>query len=943
MGKRRGIQFVVSPPTPEDRLPRMDVAAFVGFAAAGPLHTPVQVEDEVHFRQIFGPDLLLARDEEQGTICAFLGPAVRAFFANGGRLCWVVRVASQSDAIPNRFAVPGLVWATPDGKIRGAQAVARSPGSWSDALRVGTLLRRTPLGEARLIEPADSTHDPHYVTLALDPHRVPDPIRPGDLLRLAFAGGEVAFVAARQVAEPTADLPERRLTGEAWWFTSRAPTSLGKAADLMVDGLGPTGAQRLKAQWLSGPPRLAFAAGTVVLPGVTLTLKVSGATGYATVQAIRSESLGVVVTISEPHWTLSTPPAAGSRPVLERLTFDLMATDSQGASRLTELGFGGEHPRFFGALPTDEALFCDKAAAVSDAVTPRFPLAAEERREAVCLPIGMGIVWQPEALAGAFDTGKPALERDGLVNLTPDLFADPDLARQGPATLGNAIFARQDEHQRAGRTGPALTGIHALWPLDEVTLVSAPDCLHRQWVRAEPVEPSPLPAPVLRGRKRLTWNRVATGARYLFQESTDPTFQQAVTSSYPEVAAFTPATSEACLHNLYYRVRAELGDRVSPWSNTQQITLAHSPFRPLHWRPLPAPQLADPEVSQGSCRLNWTRGEGTQFTLESATVPDFTDSQTVYAGNETGATVVWGGAGVLYFRVRAQGSPWSRTVTIQSKPPSAGWVVQRDSRPPIAAAVQQALLCMAEARGDLMAVLSLPWQGGADRLRGALSYLGQLTGEAGAEPERRLSYGAIYHPWLLTDGLLVPPEGAATGRIADRAVRRGAWVAPANEALTGVVQLAPPITGSEADALRDRQVNVVERTPQGFMLLSADTLSPDRDLMVMGVRRLLILLRRLALREGQSLLFEPTSDPFRRLVQRRFEALLTGLYGRGAFAGDRPEEGFQVVTDESVNPPAALEQGRFVVELRVAPSRPLAFILVRLVQAAGAEPVVKEV
>ena len=38
-------------------LPRMDVAAFVGFAAAGPLDVPVAVEDAARFRDVFGADL----------------------------------------------------------------------------------------------------------------------------------------------------------------------------------------------------------------------------------------------------------------------------------------------------------------------------------------------------------------------------------------------------------------------------------------------------------------------------------------------------------------------------------------------------------------------------------------------------------------------------------------------------------------------------------------------------------------------------------------------------------------------------------------------------------------------------------------------------------------------------------------------------------------------
>src|SRR5215218_7086647 len=89
-----GIEVDAAPPPPAEALPRMDVAVLVGFASAGPLHVPVAVESVTQFAAVFGPDAPLAWDAARGVRArAYLGPAVRAFFANGGRRCWVVRVA----------------------------------------------------------------------------------------------------------------------------------------------------------------------------------------------------------------------------------------------------------------------------------------------------------------------------------------------------------------------------------------------------------------------------------------------------------------------------------------------------------------------------------------------------------------------------------------------------------------------------------------------------------------------------------------------------------------------------------------------------------------------------------------------------------------------------------------------------------------------------------
>ena len=105
----------------------------------------------------------------------------------------------------------------------------------------------------------------------------------------------------------------------------------------------------------------------------------------------------------------------------------------------------------------------------------------------------------------------------------------------------------------------------------------------------------------------------------------------------------------------------------------------------------------------------------------------------------------------------------------------------------------------------------------------------------------------------------------------------------------------------------------------------------EDDLRPINVRRLLILLNRLATRLGSTYVFEPNDDAFRRMVQRGFEAMLGDLFERGAFAGSTTDTAFQVVTGESLNTRQSVEQGRFIVELRVAPSRPLTFVSIRLV------------
>jgi hypothetical protein len=277
-------------------------------------------------------------------------------------------------------------------------------------------------------------------------------------------------------------------------------------------------------------------------------------------------------------------------------------------------------------------------------------------------------------------------------------------------------------------------------------------------------------------------------------------------------------------------------------------------------------------------------------------------------------------------------------------------------------AVHRAALRMCGGRGDLFAILTLPEHYREDQAIQHVTTLKATSGPAitftarGTDPRRLsdttllsfplggaeqqdFSYSAMYHPWLVSgeQGLAPgfrrnPPDGAVCGIFAKRALERGAWIAPANELLRGVIDLTPSILRGRWLDLQESQINLIRQEPRGFLALSADTLSDDDDLRPVNVRRLLILLRRLALRLGAKYVFEPQSESFRRLVQHGFEAMLDRMFERGAFAGATPAASFQVVTSSALNTPQSVEQGRFIVELKVAPSLPLTFLTVRLVQ-----------
>ena len=295
-----------------------------------------------------------------------------------------------------------------------------------------------------------------------------------------------------------------------------------------------------------------------------------------------------------------------------------------------------------------------------------------------------------------------------------------------------------------------------------------------------------------------------------------------------------------------------------------------------------------------------------------------------------------------YYRVRRQvgsaSSDYSNGVAIRIDPVS-GWQQEKaaDYDDGTLFDVQCALVRMSAARGDLFAVMGVPEHyRERETAAHALQLKTKLAGEAAA-----LSFGGIYHPWQigreeddLSNLRSTPPDGAMAGVMAKRSAQRGPWISPANEKLSGVVALSPAISRDHWQLLQDAQINLVRQEPSGFLCLSAATLSDDDDLLPINVRRLLSFLRKTALLVGNQYVFEPLSDVFRRAVQRGFENLLDELAHRGAFAGRTRNEQFQVVVDGGLNTSITADQGRFYVELRVAPSLPLHFLTVRLLQQA---------
>jgi hypothetical protein len=884
-----GVYFLPSRRPPGLGLPRLDVAAFVGYAERGPLDWPVAVEDLDTYRAIFGGDLGVAREEGGRTVYANLPSAVASFFAQGGRRCYVVRVAGRSST-RTLFRLGGLVALWPDGTNPPAlaHAHASSEGRWSAALRLGLRLRATPL-PLRL----SSASPPEEVFRVLMPDldsghfrlswatgSAPDAIQKGDLLRLAYNGGRQYLFAVDEVrrlpeTDPDASKRVELLARNVWQVY--LPTSLPlvvKVDRLTASGLEPLNVKgKLSATAeetadksfvfkMTGTDASKVAPGDVLqlkrIDNITLLFPVADvgvskeAVGAAQAFARGPHALNVI-----PQFLPQTPPS--SLLGVERLRFDLLLREGKDRRpTVEELSFNEGHTRFWG----DTIL--TGSSSLRRPVEGGEPTASAARGS------------QSSSAAGTADLfrairGDARVEPTRLAGLDPAALAGllAPVEGEGATFLPLGMLSVLDEDDIRGPL-EAETGTDDLATFDPALFV---DSVLVPNLSVQPPTGDSLMA--------LAFDRYYVQDKRLKGLHSLLFIGEAALASLPEaVQREWPATPLP-------EPEPEPGPAVTSPPAQPDLSVFHCCEHPVTSPPAGLPISSPPAPTlPAAIELPY---------LKPLNANDEADPQYL---SELGRIV----------------------------------------------SLQHSLLNFCHARRDAFAVFALPqfyekrhcirWQ---EELRTRLGLPARRTVSTDARDLADLSYAAVYHPWLLladdaaSDRLrAVPPDGAACGLVAARERDRQVWVAPANVPVTGALGLTPDISTEDWADLFELQFNLVRREARDFRAMSAHTLSDEAIWLQVSVRRLLILIRKFVVERGMDFVFEPNHERFRRGVQLMLEDALLFMHGLGAFSGATPEQSFNVVTDASVNPPPSVDAGRFVAQIQVAPSQPAEFITVLL-------------
>lgn len=990
-----GVYFQAETPPRSSELPRMDVAAFVGFAEKGPLDIPVAVETVKQFRDIFGTDVDLAWDDKRNRFQqSLLGGSVESFFDNGGRRCVVVRVAGRDTENPavlesRRFEIPGLGLLEGSGTSTGA-LYARSPGTWSDTLRVAGQLDASmlPLDFSGIGGDTETVFSRGAGITQLRVKVLPPGLRRNDLLELSFNDIRLkAFIFVRDFLSDEFGL--KILAREVYWLALPDPeVDPAAAPELLAEEEGFTRAEALLAH--PGQPDLS-------LRFLTLTL--------------------------------------------------LVWHNGVLSGRMDSLAFHGAHPRFWQKLPSDGLFYgeilgerlagMDSAAAefMLAAANPRFPLAGPYTRQSELerqtenlrsLPLALKELTGLEDAVDAQPLTSTARamtnsQRNGLDHFGAGLFVDSSLAGirqhglQAEAEYKKIRYMellqkREDSVLTGGMLDRELElfrlrGMHSLYFDNDVSMIAVPDAVHRAWNNDPPEFSQPLSAPQLEpliygaagNWIEVNWLEIAGATGYVIEQMVEPGALEGIfheiegidrlaladSDSPPSstLRSYRISAGEGCQRTHIIRLYAVGYDQRSPWSNARRLVV---PPRDFHFCDGTDPAtlgltlgfatgveagegvalswMAEDEISQAEAIAD-------SFELQRALDIDFVSatSTAITAGSDNVHVDELTSDVVVYYRIRAVDNtvagPWSNTVYVEPELLSKLQLVQREAyQDSDMLAVHTALMRLCAARGDVVALLGLPEHFrdnhasfAAQALRPSLhaeNVARRFGAGAASVPALNASetetarHAALFYPWLILSNLHaqssgrriinnrnLPGLGALAGQLAATATARGAWISAANKVLQEVLGTVAEVPASSFSTLTRQRINVLSRDSRGVIAATMDTLGGGSEFHSLSVRRLFDLLVRLIRRDGVQHVFEPNSEDFRNRVHHFWDRLLSRLYQRGALRGRTTGEAYQVITDSSLNTPQAQDQGKFFVELRIAPSQPMRFIRVLLKQS----------
>lgn len=185
----------------------------------------------------------------------------------------------------------------------------------------------------------------------------------------------------------------------------------------------------------------------------------------------------------------------------------------------------------------------------------------------------------------------------------------------------------------------------------------------------------------------------------------------------------------------------------------------------------------------------------------------------------------------------------------------------------------------------------------------------------------------------------LPPSGIMAGIYAQTDATRGVWKSPANVSINGIIGLTDDVTDADQEDMNihetGKSINAIRKfTGKGFLVWGGRTLAGNSsDWKYINVRRLANMIEESAKKACMQFVFEPNVAQTWISVKGMIENYLSTLWNDGALAGAKPEHAFfvQIGLNQTMTAQDILD-GKMIVKIGYAPSRPAEFIILEFKQ-----------
>jgi phage tail sheath protein FI len=209
------------------------------------------------------------------------------------------------------------------------------------------------------------------------------------------------------------------------------------------------------------------------------------------------------------------------------------------------------------------------------------------------------------------------------------------------------------------------------------------------------------------------------------------------------------------------------------------------------------------------------------------------------------------------------------------------------------------------------------------------------------------TYAALYYPRVIINDPLTqtsipaPPSGHIAGIYARTDNERGVYKAPANEIISGILDLELLVNKREQEILNPppNQINVLRdfrHAGRGLRVWGARCITSDALWKYVNVRRLFIFIEASIDRGTQWVVFEPNDYQLWARVTQSVSNFLTSVWHDGALMGAKVEDAFFVRCDSTTMTQNDIDNGRLIMLIGIAPVKPAEFVIFRISQYTAA-------